>query len=245
MGSYGYGSRRQYSGGYSDVATKSTDISDADKAILDGDSNWYGYFQTSESWRLNKAIREHEVNGVPLDDAIRAQHPQWNALSPEVQESRLNRVKKTLATMDKNMKPLDADINVVRLTTGKWLLSMLKSFGLATPDLNSVDPDVLHYIVQKRMDKINNFLENNDAIYYDKTFQSATYNLSLSDSAFKDWHHPVRIEYVGTKGTKALFSPTGQESEVVFDRKSGLNIKKLEWDNDHNELIIRAKTTKK
>ena len=240
MGAYGRKTTE-----YSSVSAKATPISDKDKEILDGHVNTYGYFQTPESWRLNKAIRNHEMNGVPLDEAILEQYPSWKLLSPEAQENRLNRVKKTLTTMDKNMKPLDADINVIRMTTGKWLLSMLKSFGLDAPNYSTIDPDNLHWVIKEDLGKINNFLENNNAIYYDKTFQSATYNLSLSDSAFTDWHHPVRIEYVGTKGTKALFSPTELESEVVFDRKSGLNIQKLEWDVMKSELVIRAKTTKK
>ena len=239
MGSYATTRAKEYS--Y--VDQRLTPMSDEDKKWLNGWGNQYGYFQTSESWRINKAIRDSAQFGIPLQEAIGNYHPGWDLDSDETRNAKIDKVMKTIRTMDKNMKPLDDDIKVVRMTTGKWLLSMLKSFGLATPDLDTVTPDMLHYIVRKRMDKINDFLQNNDATYYDQTFQSATYNLSLSDSAFSN--RPVRIEYVGTKGTKAMFSPTGEESEIVFDRKSGLDIQRLGWDDDKNQLVIYGKTRKK
>ena len=233
------------SGGYSEVDRHYTEISEEDKAILDGWVNDYGYFQTPQSWRINKALRNHEQFGIPLDQAILDQHDSWSFLSEEMQQTRIDKIKQTIRTMDKNMKPLDKDINVVRMTTGKWLLSMLQSFGLDKDGWDSVSSDQLHNSVRPYIDELNKFLSENDATYYDQTFQSATYNTSLSDSAFVDWHHPVRIEYVGTKGTKAMFSPTGEESEIVFDRKSGLKIEGFSWDPMKQELVVHARTTKK
>lgn len=225
---------------YSDVDSRTTPISDEDKAILKNGSN--GYFQTANAFMINKAIRQSQKERIPLVDALEYQYRQYG-YSTQQSEEKAQKALKVIDAMDRNMHPLDRDINVVRMTTNKWLRTLLQKIGAYDSELKNVSTDFLHNIVSKRLDKINNILSKNDVTYYDQAFNSATYNLKMDDQAFNG--RPVRIEYVGTKGTNAMFSPTGKESEVVFDRKSGLNIERMAWDDDKYQLVVYARTTKK
>lgn len=236
MGAY----RKSTISEYSDVDKRHTPISDEDRAILVNGSK--GYFQSWNSFIINKAIRRSQKERIPLESALVQQYEEEGFHTDDA-ERRKDQALKVIESMDRSMKPLDKDVDVVRMTTNKWLRTALQKMGVYTDDLKSVATDYLHNIVRTRIDKINETLANNDVIYYDQAFNSATYNTSLSDSAFSD--RPVRIEYVGTKGTNAVFSPTDSESEVVFDRKSGLQIERIGWDSDKYQLVIYGRTTKK
>lgn len=89
----------------SDVKSKTTPVSAEDKRILDGrDRGKYdsGYFQTSDSWDINEMLR----NGIEPSD--------FTDLD----------LKMVAETMDKNMKPLNGDISVIRAVNNSYLKSI-------------------------------------------------------------------------------------------------------------------------
>lgn len=224
---------------YSLVDEKLTIMDNDDVDILHNGNN--GYFQTANSFVINKAIRRSQKERIPLESALIQEYENYGYHTDEAKK-KTEKAFKVIEAMDRSMKPLDKDMQVARFTTNKWLRTVLKKMGVYTNDMSLVPTPNLHYEVRKRIDKINDMLSNNSVTYYDQSFNSATYNLSFSDAAFLG--RPVRIEYIGTKGTKAVFSPF-EESEVVFDRKSGIEIERIGWDDDRYQLVIYGRTVKK
>lgn len=229
---------------YSEVDSRHTPITTEDyDTLTGGGSGWgNGYFQTSNSFIINKAIRRSEKERLPLSMTLVQEYENYGYSASEAEQKK-DKALKVVEAMDRSMKPLDKDIPVARFTTNKWLRTALQKMGVYDPAWATVSTFSLHDFVRDKIDQINDVLSKNTVTYYDQAFNSATYNLSFSDSAFLG--RPVRIEYIGTKGTNVVFSPTDDESEVVFDRKAGLQIERMGWDDHRQQLVIYGRTTKK
>lgn len=197
---------------YSDVDSRTTYMSDKDREQVGGSSNWESrYFQSSNSFRLNRALREGAMEGdESVQDSLKAYFGRnW--------EKQL----KTVEAMDRNMRPLNKDINVVRLADEGYLASILKSFNID----NAIKERLIDgagswggSFRQSDVDELNRYLRNNDVVITEPSYMSTTYNTSLSDSAFS--RRMVKLELSVKAGRKAMFSPTGEESEMVLARNT-------------------------
>lgn len=104
-------------GAVSDVRTKTTPMSDEDKEIV-APSDWLssgGYFQTSNSFRINDKLRKAAMGG---DQSI--------LQDPVVQ------------AMDRNMSPVNADFKAVRMVDDRWFDSLMKQAGMTEFSRSSI-----------------------------------------------------------------------------------------------------------
>lgn len=131
---------------------------------------------------------------------------------------------KTADAMDRNMRALDDDIHVSRYAGDSYI----KALGIT-------DSDWYNDVIDKRdLSKLNNLI---GGIVQEKGFVSTSYG-SNEVSLFRS--RPIRLEINAKKGTKALFSPTGRESEMVLARGTKYKIQSFGFDG--KTLVIKAET---
>lgn len=82
---------------YSNANSHTTSMSLQDQQILA--DNKTGYFQSSNSFDINEALRNCVVSGQPVEKELE------NLMAPNI-----NKTMETIHTLDKNMKPLDNDM---------------------------------------------------------------------------------------------------------------------------------------
>lgn len=202
---------RVSSGGTSNVATRTTMMSQEDAEILDGRINPppSGYFQigSNGSYTINEALREGNENS--LSDAQ----------------------KRVVATMDKNMKPLDSDIEVVRMADFDYLTSL---------GISEITADLARKGDSARIERIRNMITGGTV--QEKGFMSTSYEKSLKGNAFT--YRPVMLNMKVKKGTKAMFSPTGKENEMVLARGTKYKITGVHAITNEagNKLVLDVET---
>ena len=204
--------------------SRTTQMSEEDKRQVGGGDWENRYFQSSNAFDINEALRVVARDGGDERAEL---------------EKRLRRIKsdadvqetlKTIDAMDRNMKPLNKNIRVVRLADNEYLHAVLNACGVNTNGIwgKLRDADTLANIKSKIV----------GAKIFEHGYMSTTYNLSLDDSAFRG--RPVKLDMDVSKGTKAMFSPTNDESEMVLARKSGYTIKDVYTDKD-GYLVLSVK----
>ena len=209
---------------YSDVDSRTTPISDNDKKQIAGDWDTR-YFQSSNAFTINEILR-----GTGSDDEL------LQNLREEYTFTKADKVYETIQVMDRNMQPLNDSIKVVRLADMDYITSVLQACGVNIP-VNAFDEMRYSDVVNSINDIKNNVI---GATIYEKGYMSTTYNTSLSDSEFKD--RPVRLEMDVPKGAKAMFSPTGEESELVVARNSGYTVNDIRLEN--GDIVLSVKVLK-
>lgn len=131
---------------------------------------------------------------------------------------------KTVDAMDRNMRVLDDDIYVSRYADDDYA----KALGIRSDNL------YVDIIGKRDLSKLDNLI---GGVVQEKGFMSTSYG-SNEKNFFKT--RPVRLEIKAKKGTKALFSPTGEESEMVLARGTKYKIQGFGFDDE--TLIIKAET---
>lgn len=190
---------------YSSVDAKRTPISSEDQAIICRSS--FGnstYFASPTGFLINKALRE--VSGMAGDEMtnLRKVLRSYSMTSADVDAAI-----KTIQTMDKNMQPLDGDIQVTRWVDEEYLHAVLRSAGVEREAGEMTSKDV-ELIKSKLLD--SNIQESG--------FISTSYD--ESKSLFDG--RPIRLNLLVKKGTKAIFSPLGNEAELTISRNSSYKI---------------------
>ena len=207
---------------YSDVDSRTTPMSDEDKKQVSSDFGT-SYFQTSNSFTINEILRNTDNDDNLLQN-----------LREEYTFTKADKVYETIQAMDRNMQPLNDSIKVVRLADMDYITSVLQACG--------VDISVNAFGEMRYSDVVNsiNDIKNNviGATIYEKGYMSTTYNTSLSDSAFTG--RPVKLEMDVPKGAKAMFSPTGEESELVVARNSGYTVNDIRLENGDIVLSVKV-----
>ena len=236
MGSRGRvrsGENAPTSGVYSNVDSHYTPMSDEDREIVAGGSNWSTrYFQSSTSFEINDALRTIAETGESLPNAL---------IDAGVWESDVADVVETINTMDRNMRPIDKSMNVVRLVDDDYTDKVLGSLGVSNEVLREIGnirwsgrfPDSA---IKEISDKIIG------ARVTESGFMSSTYNLSLDDSAFG--MRGVKLDFDVPKNTNGMFSPTSSESEFVFARGTKYEFTNVSFDPNDRRLILKVKIVK-
>lgn len=172
----------------SNADSKFTMMTDEDIAILSGliEPPPGGYFQVGAggSYSINSALRKGDISDLSASN------------------------KRIINVMDRNMKPLDKDIDVIRFVGKGYLLSLGVDKNLIMNVLGGDEVSLarLRHTVFKQT-------------ISEKGFMSTTYNQNLDDSAFAGRFDRIcRINLKCKKGNKVLFSPSKVESEMVLER---------------------------
>lgn len=185
--------------GYSNVATKTTLISEEDKAIMF--DKYDGYLETGNSHYINKDLRRDRYDTMNAEDKL------------------------IVDVMDRNMKPLDQDIEVMRMVDTMYLNALGVNFG---DFLDGRDGD------ENALNRIRNQLVG--GVVKEKGFMSTTYNLDFKLFSERE----VRLNMKVKKGTKALFSPSKKESELVLARGTDYKITSVRAEN--GKLVFDVET---
>ena len=176
--------------GVSDTNTHTTYFSPADWSIVNGDPTYgtrlsprsftqqaIGYYNTGDYYNINTELRE-------LASGKR------RSLTPETQ--------RVVDAMDRNMRPLNNDIEATRWTDTKAIASNLGMPGASKRQIVAA-------------------LQNNDITRIKDDFTSSTWNKKKSSVAGKAGRD-VKINMMYKKGSMAQFSPTKKEWEMVGAR---------------------------
>ena len=217
---------------YSDVDTHYTEVNPEDfKHMLENDNIWHsGYFQTSNSWKINKALREASQQGISIKEAVAEE---FKHRDDEVDEAL-----KTIEAMDRSMRPLNKDTQLIRFADANYLEKLT---GSLPEDVQGRLHDAargFRPFLQSDVDMLRSAILADTV--HENAFMSTTYNTTLSDSAFSDRH--VRINIDATAGTPVLYSPTGRESECVVNRHEGYGINDVQLSDDMRTLILSVET---
>ena len=217
---------------FSDVDSRTTPISDEDKEIVGGHALSVRYFQSSDSFDINGALRNAAEFDMSIEEALKS----YGWLSA----TKISDMLKVINTMDKNMHPLDNDINVVRMADNNYLTSLLKNVNLPQDIKNRLDTVAfgMGTFKDSDVDALRDMITGARVI--EGGYMSTTYNTSLSDAAF-DFRR-IKLNILATKGTHALFSPTGKESEMVLSRTTGYTIVGVRLSEDKKKLILDVRT---
>ena len=218
---------------YSDVESRTTEVSPEALAQLNGQVNFRGgYFQSALSWNINKALRDSYDQGISVGDAL----SKSSFVSDDMKESML----KTIETMDRNMKPLNADVESTRLVDHNYFKRITQGLGLSEDTLKGLYEDVIMGTV-KDGDALKQLKEALTGMKICENGYISTCldpNLTNLISTIKNGKH-VKIELSISKGTKAMFSPTKLEDELVVDRHASYKITDVGVRD--GDLIIKAK----
>lgn len=201
---------------YSDVDNRTTPMSDADiEQVVD----IAPYFQSSNSFTINKLLREMS-DDASLEDVFSG----WQRRNLE-----------TVRAMDRNMLPLNKDINVARMAAQGYLQTIMRGAGFSNDEVRQAT-----FGNQEVIDKMNARLAG--TVVYEKQFLSTSYNTNEFNSAFRD--RPLKMNIVGKAGTHAMFNPNkdewDNESEMVFARGTGHKLMKFYYAND--KLQVNTET---
>lgn len=216
MGHTGKSGSNSNSTRYSDVDNRTTPMSDADiEQVVD----IAPYFQSSNSFTINKLLREMG-DDASLEDTFSG----WQS-----------RNLVTVQTMDRNMLPLNKDINVARMAAYGYLQTIMRGAGFSNDEVRQAT-----FGNQDVIDKMNARLAG--TVVYEKQFLSTSYNTNEFNGAFRD--RPLKMNIVGKAGTHAMFNPNkdewDNESEMVFARGTGHKLVKFYYAND--KLQVNTET---
>lgn len=167
----------------SDVKSKTTWIDDIDDELL----IVRNYPQQLESFLINRALRKNNLS--MLDDTLI----------------------RTIAVMDRCMKPLGDDLGVIRMVEEDFLPVLNVPEKLLDRVLNQGDNDALMGIKNLVFNKV----------ITEKAFLSTCYD--IEENVFTA--RPIRLQMHCKKGSKALFSPTKKEAEIILPRGTKYKIK--------------------
>ena len=115
MGSTG----KSGTGVVSNVDTRHTPMSAEDVKQVSGDWST-GYFQTANAFDINHILRTVEENGTSLKQELEDFYGGIRAAN----------VQKTIDAMDRNMRPIDKDMKVVRMAGRNYADTLFKSLGV-------------------------------------------------------------------------------------------------------------------
>ena len=202
---------------YSDVDTKTTPMSEAD--IDQVVNSRRPYFQSSNSFTINQKLRDMK-DGDTVEDVFTG----WHVDNLD-----------TVRAMDRNMLPLNKDINVARMAAFEYLDIIMKSAGFSMNDVyNAIDGD------REVIARMNAKLAG--VIVYEKSYMSTSYRTNSFNGAFTD--RPLKMNVTATAGTHAMFNPNPRkednESEMVFARGTGQRL--IEFYYSNNQLQVRTQT---
>lgn len=210
---------------YSDVDSRSTPMSDADiEQVLD----IAPYFQSSNSFTINKLLRE-----MSDDASLEEVFSGWQRRNLE-----------TVRVMDRNMLPLNKDINVARMAAEGYLQTIMRGAGFSNDEIRQAT-----FGNQEVIDRMNARLAGTTV--YEKQFLSTSYNTNEFNGAFIN--RPLKMNIVGKAGTHAMFNPNtdrdDNESEMVFARGTGHKLLKFYYANDqlqvNTETVPQTRVRKK
>ena len=211
---------------YSDVYTHKTAIPKDDIDIITNGST--GYIGTGHSFLINRILRESESDADLRNTLKKASNdPSVFGNTDE------DKFFETLNTMDRNMKPLNGNIQVARMAELDFMTSVLKQInmdGLKIGFGGKVDENWLY----ANVDKINDTLSG--AIITEKSYISTTYDLTMKRSFFAS--RPIKLEMNVAKGANALFSPFDDEAEMVRARSSSYKVNGFRWDSSINKFVM-------
>jgi len=201
---------------YSDVDNRKTPMPEED--ITQVTEGWAPYFQSSNSFRINEVLRNME-DGQSLEDAFTGRHEKNLA---------------TVLAMDRNMLPLNKDIQVARMAAEEYLSNIMLGAGFTYRDVQAaIDGD------QSVINKMNAKLAG--TIIKEKQFMSTSHKTNEFDWAFRD--RPLKMNINANAGTHAMFNPTrsdDNESEMVFARGTGHKLLKFYY--EHDLLQVKVET---
>ena len=217
---------------FSDVDSHTTKMSDEDRKIVDSNYNSNGYFQTWNAFEINEALRYAHDNNVSIEDGI-------TKTGDNVEKQM-----QTIDAMDRNMKPTNKDMNVIRLADSNYLnrvLSGAVQSGVLNQDVADRLEDFAKGFKGKISDSDLSALKSAlvGGTIHENAYASCTYNLSLKDSAFTG--RKIKLDMDVKAGTKGMFSPTGRESEFVLDRHSGYDVSDV-YIGEDGRLVIKVST---
>lgn len=216
---------------YSDVDTHTTPMSDEDiKQVSD---DWHtAYFQTGNAFVINTALRKNAKEGVPIEETFRKKGKDEEDIQGSL---------KTIETMDKNMRPTNKEMKLLRLTDGSYIENILINADVSNKVIAAVDNIRFRGNLGSNQDEYLKELNSklSGLRIQEHGYMSCTYNLSLSDAAFKSRH--IALDITAPQGTRGMFSPTGHESEFVGARGSTYDITGVRFDNKLRKLVLEVR----
>lgn len=180
---------------YSDVDNRKTPMSEEDARQV---TEIMPYFQSSNSFTINRILREMDDDAT-LESAFTG----W-----------WERNLKTVEAMDRNMLPLNKDIQVARMAADEFYENMMRGGGFSERDI-----DRAKWGDQAVIDRMNAKLAG--TVVTEKQFLSTSWDTHKFDSAFID--RPLKVNFTAKAGTHAMFNPT-----------------KIEWDNESEMVLARG-----
>ena len=202
---------------YSDVDSRTTPMPEED--ITQVTEGWAPYFQSSNSFRINEVLRNME-DGQSLEDAFTGRNEKNLA---------------TVQAMDRNMLPLNKDIQVARMAAEEYLSNLMLGAGFTYSEMrDAINGD------QSVIDRMNAKLAGTKIT--EKQLMSTSYETNEFDWAFRN--RPLKMNIDVKAGTHAMFNPTRSddtESEMVLAR--GTEHKLLKFYYEHRQLQVKAETT--
>jgi len=216
---------------YSDVDTRTTPMSDEDiKQVSDDWST--AYFQTGNAFAINDALRKNAKDGISIEETLRKRGRD----DEEIQGSL-----KTIETMDRNMRPTNKEMKLLRLTDKSYIRDIFANANVSSKVATAVDniriSGNLGANQEEYLKELNSKLSG--LRIKEHGYMSCTYNLSLSDAVFMSRH--IALDITAPQGTRGMFSPTGHESEFVGARGSTYDITGVRFDNKLHKLVLEVR----
>lgn len=213
----------------SNVDTRTTPMSAEDINQVSG--SWStGYFQTATAFDINNVLRTAAEKNEDVSEAMANRYPSKSA-----------ELMKTINAMDRNMHPTDKDMQLLRLTGDSYTEKVFNALGIDSKITDAVHDMKFRGNLGKNQDTYIAELREKmiGARIEEPSYMSCTYNLSLTDSAFKS--RRVALEIEAPRGTRGMFSPTKQESEFVMARGSSYNVTDVYFDDKSRRLVFKVR----
>lgn len=197
------------------VDHKVTPMPESDMAYI-GRNATYRYFQNWKSFEINEALRKVADRNVSLESALD---------STDLPTSEVEGFKKTIEIMDRNMKPIDKSMKVMRFAGKEYLTSLMDKLDFydghmiarLMSDGSPYDPPFIND------DDVNILKEKLlGAKIMEASYMSSMYSLMGASQSIVE--RPIMFNLSLKKGTKGMFSPTGKESEFVLARDTTYEI---------------------
>lgn len=224
---------------YSDVDKRFTRVNDKDLKQMTN-RRGAGFFQTSNSFDINAALRRAVNEGRSEEDVFKEEFSNGNTFGSATWQEQLE----TVRAMDRNMRPADREFTMTRMASKPWLASLCRQAGIPESSGNELIRSLRNGDFDTAQQILDNSIKPNviGGTFRENAFASHSIDLSANVFTSRD----IQIVNSVSKGTNVLFSPTKMESEVVLSRFAESNITNMyiarrRWDNS-GQLVIEVRS---